>query len=306
MRWTPPAKPEGRRHRPHSPQLPESTNRNDPEATHGAPDAPVHRVRHPGDDARRARARGAESGPGIPRFSGAAGRQGCRLPRHPAKHQPVRDHLGIPALPRRAGAEVPRVVRDGGERRARDHCHLRSHRGDGVHHAGDHQPGGRGDRAGAVLRELWAGRDPVRRHPDLPSAAAAGLPPGRGGAGSGGHPAHARHHPEHTQQPHRARLQPPGAGGRRRYLPAPRYSGLHRRDLRAHLLRGRAHSAGHSSRDARSHRHRLGGFQDLQRHRLAAGHHRGPRRPHQRDPQGARLPDRGRSGAAAGRGWRWR
>ena len=79
----------------------------------------------------------------------------------------------------------------------------------------------------------------------------------------------------------------------------------HRRDLRAHpLRRGRARADGHARRHGRSdHRHQQR-LEDVQRDRLARGLDDRAGRSHRRDPQGARLSDGWRGGAAAGRGGR--
>ena len=74
----------------------------------------------------------------------------------------------------------------------------------------------------------------------------------------------------------------------------------HRRDLRAHPLRRRARPHRHAAGHARAHGHHQRRVQDVQRHRLAHRLDRRARRPDRRDPEGARLPHRGRAGAAAG------
>ena len=79
---------------------------------------------------------------------------------------------------------------------------------------------------------------------------------------------------------------------------------LHRRDLRAHHLRRRAHPAGHPAGDGRADGHHQFAVEDVLGHRLAGrlGHRAG--RPVGRRPAGPRLPDRRRGGPAPGGGRR--
>ena len=92
------------------------------------------------------------------------------------RHQPVRDHLGRTRLPRGDRGEddalLPRLA---GRPRDRDHRHLRRDRGHDRGDAGDPGPRRRGHRLRALLRELRARCDPLRRRPALRHAPRAGL-----------------------------------------------------------------------------------------------------------------------------------
>ena len=112
---------------------------------------------------------------GFPGLPGAGRRQGRRLRGHQRRRQPVRGHLGRPAAARSDRAVLhPPLRRRGGGRHA-GHRLLRRDRSDDVHDDGDHRPGRRSHRLRAVLRELRARRDPVRRHAALRHAARARL-----------------------------------------------------------------------------------------------------------------------------------
>ena len=89
-------------------------------------------------------------------------------------------------------------------------------------------------------------------------------------------------------------------------VPPPRRAGRHRRDLRAHpLRRRRARAHRHAARHGGAHHHHQRHEQDLRVTGWRVGWAIAPRHADQRHPQGARLPDRGRGGAAAGGGRAW-
>ena len=121
----------------------------------------LHRVRHPRDDAARATAHGGVNlAQGFPDFPAPAGsrtrRRGDRR-----RRQPVRDHLGRQA--RSASAVAKNTARYGLPRstpNARSPSAAASTEAMIATAARAGQPGRRGDRVRAVLRELRAGRDP--------------------------------------------------------------------------------------------------------------------------------------------------
>ena len=157
------------------------------------------RVGHPRHDPPRPRVQRDQPGAGLPQLPGARRAQGSGRPRHPRRHQPVRHHLGRAAPARGAGAEVRGVVRAGGGSRARDHRHLRRDRGDDRHPARGGEPGRRGDRVRAVLRELRPRHDPRRRAPGLRPAGAR-TPAGPRSAGRRVLAPDPRHHRQHAEQ----------------------------------------------------------------------------------------------------------
>ena len=245
---------------------------------------------------------------GFPDFPAPAGAQGRGRGRAPRRHQPVRDHLGRAAAARGdRGEDRPLPPGLGARPRDADHRHLRRDRGDDRGDARAPRPGRRGDRLRAVLRELrpdaiLSGAVPryVTLHePDWsidPDELRAAVTP--------------RTRAIVVNSPH----NPTGKVFRRDELELiaglcqrARPARLHRRHLRAHRLRGRAHPA----RDAPGHGRPDGldrlDVEDVLRDRLAGrlGHRLAAAE--RRHPAGPRLPDRRRGGAApAGGGHRAR
>ncbi len=124
-----------------------------------APDQPqgrvVHGIRHPRDEPPRRRGRRRQPRPGLSRLPGSRRAEGRGRRRPPRRHQPVRDHMGFAAAPRRDRGEDRSIPSGLGSRpRNADHGHLRRHRGDDRFDARASRPGRRGDRLRAVLREL--------------------------------------------------------------------------------------------------------------------------------------------------------
>ena len=177
-------------------------------------------------------------------------------------------------------------------------------RGDDGDDDGDHRPGRRGGRLRAVLRELRPRRDPLRRDAALRHAARAGLDLRSRRAGGGVQRADA------ARSSSTRRTTRPARCSRAAELEAIaalcRKWDVHRdlrRDLRAHhLRRPRARADRDARRDGRSHGHDQRPVEDLQRDRLAGRLDDLAAVADRRDPQGARLPDRRRAGAAAGGG----
>ena len=163
--------------------------------------------------------------------------------------------------------------------------------------------GRRGDRLRAVLRELRPRRDPLRRDAALRHGCAS--PTGRFDpdelAAAFIEP-HARDHHQHAEQPDRQGLH---ARGARASSPRSASSGTSLAitdEIYEHIVYdGHQHVPhGHARRHGRAHGDDQRAVEDLQRHRLARRLGDRAAGAHRRDPQGARLPDRGRAGAAAG------
>ncbi len=112
-------------------------------------------------------------------------------------------------------------------------------------------------------------------------------------------------HHQHAEQPDRQGVLARRARDDRHALPQVGCDRDLRRDLRAHHLR---RPSPHSDRDARrhgrSHGHAQRPVEDLQRHRLARRLDDFAAVADRRDSQGARFPDGGRAGTAAGGGRR--
>ena len=136
---------------------------------------PVHGVRDPRDDAAGDEVRRGEPGAGVPRLRRAGAHQAGRHGRHRQRREPVRHHLGRARLSRGAGEEDGVAPGAGDRPRARDHRHLRRHRGDDRHADGYGGPRRGGGDLRAVLRELRARRHPLRREARLREAAPAHL-----------------------------------------------------------------------------------------------------------------------------------
>ena len=203
--------------------------------------AALHGVRHPGDDPGRPGARRDQPGAGFPGLPGAGSPEGSGRPGDLLRHQPVRDHVGREAAARSGRREVLRLVRDGREPGDRGHGHLRRHGSHGLDAAGDRGPGRRGHRLRTILRELRPGHAAVRSRARVCAHVGQGRPrpgPPRGRLLG----PDARHRAQYPEQPHRPGRVAPRPRGYRRPLPAPRRLRGHGRDLRAHLLRGRARS----------------------------------------------------------------
>ena len=246
----------------------------------------VHRVGHPRDDAAQPAARRREPVAGISGLSGA--RRSSRRRRAPRFSADVNQYAvtwgARAACARRSPREFTR--RYGlpvDARRAGDGL-LRRDRGDDGDDDGDHRSGRRGRRLRAVLRELRAGRDPVRRDAALRHAAptrTAGadwtLRPRR--AGGRVQQPNEGDHPQHAEQPDRQGVHARRARGDRGALPQVGRDRDLRRDLRAHHLRRRAARA---DRVARRHGGAHGDDQqpveDVQRDRLAGRAGRSRRR----------------------------
>ena len=132
--------------------------------------------------------------------------------------------------------------------------------------------GRRGHRLRAVLRELRARRDPRRRARRSSSRSEPGRPLDLDRLARRVLVADPRHHRQHAAQSRRARLHASRARGDRATLCVEHdVLGGHRRDLRAHPLRRRAHPDRHAAGHARADGHDLRRVQDVQRHRLAGG-----------------------------------
>ena len=110
---------------------------------------------------------------GFPGLSGAGGDQGGGVRRDQRRRQPVRGHVGRAAAARGDRARVHAALRRAGRRRRAGDRLLRLDRGDDGDDDGDHRSGRRGRHLRAVLRELRARRDPVRRDAALRHAARA-------------------------------------------------------------------------------------------------------------------------------------
>ena len=123
----------------------------------------VHRVGHPRDDAAQPPVRRRQPLAGISRFSGAAGDQGSGVRRDQRRRQPVRGDVGRAPAARGDRARVHAPLRPADRRRRAGHRLLRLDRSDDVDDDGDHRSGRRGRHLRAVLRELRARRDSVRR-----------------------------------------------------------------------------------------------------------------------------------------------
>jgi len=91
----------------------------------------------------------------------------------------------------------------------------------------------------------------------------------------------------HPEQPDGPGAVAARARSDRRAVPAARRLRGDGRDLRAYPLRGGAHSHRDARRDGRAHHHDQRRVEDVQRHRLAHRHDRGPVGRDRRDPQGA-------------------
>ncbi len=261
----------------------------------------LHGVRDPGDDTPGERAPGREPLPGLPRLPGTGGSEGGGAARDLGRREPVRDHLGREVAARRHRRQVRAPVRRERRPGARDHRHLWFHRGDDRGLARIPRSGRRGRGLRAVLRELRAGRDPLRRHATLRAAASARLVLRPGRAGGGLHAEDARDHRQHAQQPDRQGLHARAAADHRRLVLEARCGRRDRRDLRAHPLRGRrARGDGLVAGDEGPHDHDQRHEQELQRNRLAGGLDDCARGADRGDPQGPRLSHRRCPGPAAG------
>ena len=237
---------------------------------------------------------------GFPNFPGARPPQGSGGARDSRRHQPVRDHLGCAATPGGAGALLRAVVRPVRRSGAGDHRHLWRHRGHDLDAARAGRSGRRSDRLRALLRELRARYHPRRCAAGLRAARAGPAARSRSPRGSV-LAAHPRDHREHAEQSFGAGVDAGGAGSDSRPLCEPRRARGDRRDLRAHPVRGRAHSHRDVARHARAHGNDQRGIEDLQRHRLACRMDRRTRATHRRHSEGARLSHCRCTRAAAGR-----
>ena len=210
--------------------------------------------------------------------------------------------------------EFTEALRPGDRRRRAGDRLLRDDRSDDVDDDGDHRSGRRGRHLRAVLRELRTRRDPVGCDAALRHAARArsvraiGFAGGRvvdrsGRARGGVQRQDQGDHHQHAEQPDRQGVLARGARDDRHAVPQVGRDRHLRRDLRAHHLR---RPPPHPDRDARGHGRPYGHAQrpleDLQRDRLARRLDDLAAVAHRRDSQGARFPDRGRAGTAAGSG----
>ena len=117
------------------------------------------------------------------------------------------------------------------------------------------------------------------------------------------HAAHAGDHRQHAAQPDRQGLHARRAGDDRRALPASTTSLAITDEIYEHILYDGEHVPMATLPGmARAHGHDQRLSQDLQGHRLAGRLGDRAAAPHDRHPQGPRLPDRRRRGAAAGGG----
>ena len=264
----------------------------------------VHRVGHPRDDAPRASPRRGQPVAGIPGLPGTGRDQGGGLRGHPRRCQPVRGHLGRARAAR-------------GDRRASSRAATASRS------MPDEQVTVCCGATEAMMATLLAIVDPgdevIVFEPFYenygPDAILSGAVPrfvtlhepdwqfDPDELAGGVQPTDARHHHQHAEQPDRQGVLARGADDDRAALPALGRHRDHRRDLRAHhLRRPRARADGRDRRHGRSHRHDQQPVEDVQRDRLAGGLGDLAAGAHRRDPQGARLPDRRRAGAAAAGG----
>ena len=151
-----------------------STTRTQPRFRQGSP---IHRIRHPRDDAHRPAARRRQPRPGLPRFRVPARAQGGRVARRSTTTSTSTRSPGAPRTsatrspPRRSGS-IPTWSVD-----PQTNITVTCGATEGMIAAmlALLEPGRRGRRLRAVLRELRARRDPVRRGPALRHAARARL-----------------------------------------------------------------------------------------------------------------------------------
>ena len=184
----------------------------------------------------------------------------------------------------------------------RDHRHVRRDRGDGRGVPGARRSGRRGDRLRAVLRELRPRRDPRRRE-----AASSCRSSRRTGASTP--TCCARRSRRRTKAiivntPHNPTGRVLHARGDRRSSPTCASSttcGRSRtRSTSTSVMPADHHLLADVARHARAHGHDLRAVEDVQLHRLAPRLRDRAGARERRHPQGARLPHRGRAGAAAG------
>ena len=131
-------------------------------------------------------------------------------------------------------------------------------------------PGRRGDRLRAVLRELRARRDPLRRHAALRAAARAGLAFDPDELAAAFSNQHARHHHQHAEQPDRQGVLARGAEIIARLCQ--QWDVLAITDeIYEHILYDghRARAARDARRHGRAHGHDQRAVEDVQRDRLA-------------------------------------
>ena len=172
---------------------------------------------------------------GFPDFPAPAGGEGGGAPRDRRRRQPVRHHVGRPAFREAIAASTSGSTawRSIPRREITVTCGI--DRGDDRRDARAPRSRRRGGRLRAVLRELRARRDPVRRRAALRHAPPAGLDVRpRRAARARSTTAREPIIVELAEQPDGQGLHPRGAGADRRALRAARRHRDHRRDLRAH------------------------------------------------------------------------
>ena len=123
---------------------------------------------------------------------------------------------GVPAFREAIAASVRSALRHVGRSRHRRLRHVRLDRGDDRRHARAARSGRRGRRVRALLRELRAGRDPVRRGPAAGHAPSSRLDVRRRRAARGVQRPHARDRRELAEQPDREGVLAGGAVRRSR------------------------------------------------------------------------------------------